>query len=69
VTVDTATGAVTYTHDGSNATSDSFTYSVADDDGARSNSATVSISVNETTTETTPMASEPTIDPAFDLGA
>ncbi|CRI62969.1 exported hypothetical protein [Thiocapsa sp. KS1] len=39
-------GVLTYTHDGSATTSDSFTYSVKDDQGAESNIATVSISVD-----------------------
>jgi glucose/arabinose dehydrogenase len=49
VSVDSATGEVTYTHDGSDTTSDSFTYTVADNDGATSNEATVSITVNQQT--------------------
>jgi hypothetical protein len=39
-------GVLTYTHNGSATTSDSFTYSVKDDQGAESNIATVSISVD-----------------------
>ena len=38
-------GAVTYTHDGSATTTDSFTYKVNDDDGAASNAATVSVTI------------------------
>ncbi len=38
-------GSVDYTHDGSEAASDSFTYTIDDNDGARSNIATVSITV------------------------
>jgi hypothetical protein len=38
-------GNVTYTHDGSPTTSDTFTYTVLDDQGAISNSATVTITV------------------------
>jgi hypothetical protein len=45
--VDPSTGEVTYTHDGSDGTSDSFTYSVADDDGATSNEATVSVTIDQ----------------------
>jgi hypothetical protein len=43
--VNTSTGEVTYTHDGSETTSDSFTYTVQDNNGATSNIATVSITV------------------------
>ena len=39
-------GLLTYTHDGSATTSDSFTYRVSDDQGAVSNVATVTIPVN-----------------------
>jgi len=39
-------GTVDYTHDGSETTSDSFTYTIADTAGATSNTATVSITVN-----------------------
>jgi VCBS repeat-containing protein len=39
-------GTVTYTHDGSNTTSDSFSYSIADISGAISNTATVTINVS-----------------------
>ena len=42
------TGEMTYTHDGSVMTSDSFTYTVEDDQGAVSNEATVSITINNT---------------------
>jgi len=38
-------GVLTYTHDGSDATSDTFTYTVEDDLGAVSNSATVTLSI------------------------
>jgi hypothetical protein len=38
-------GTVTYSHDGSNTTSDSFSYTIADISGAISNSATVAINV------------------------
>ncbi len=37
------TGEITYTHDGTTATSDTFTYSVADTQGARSQEATVTV--------------------------
>ena len=40
-----ANGTVDYTHDGSETTSDSFTYTVKDDDAATSNAATVTITV------------------------
>lgn len=39
-------GTIDYTHDGSSSSSDSFKYTVDDDDGATSNEASVSISVN-----------------------
>ncbi len=45
VSINPSTGAATYTHDGSATTSDSFTYTVLDDDGAPSNEALVSITV------------------------
>ncbi|MEM8946763.1 MAG: Ig-like domain-containing protein [Planctomycetota bacterium] len=51
--VDPITGEISYTHDGSGA-SDSFTYTVLDEDGAVSNIATVTISV--TTTNQAPIA-------------
>jgi hypothetical protein len=50
VSVNTSTGVVTYTHDGSTATTDSFTYTVDDDDGATSNEATVAIDVTSSDT-------------------
>jgi len=43
--VDASTGAITYIHDGSSATSDSLTYTVADNEGAVSNAATVLITI------------------------
>jgi hypothetical protein len=43
--VNPTTGVVTYTHDGSATTSDSFTYTVDDDQAATSNLATVTITV------------------------
>jgi alkylated DNA nucleotide flippase Atl1 len=45
VTVDPLSGAITYTHSGASTDSDSFRYSVADDGGARSNPATVSLTI------------------------
>jgi hypothetical protein len=47
VVVNTTTGEVTYTNDGSSATRDSFTYTVIDDDGAVSNEAAVAIDVTD----------------------
>ncbi len=41
-----ANGTVDYTHDGSETISDSFEYTIDDNDGATSNAATVSITVN-----------------------
>jgi hypothetical protein len=46
--VDPSTGEITYTHDGAETTSDSFTYSVADDDGA-TDTAAVTIAVEQLT--------------------
>ncbi len=43
--VNNGDGTLTYTHNGSETTSDSFTYTINDDDGATSNSATVSITI------------------------
>jgi cyclophilin family peptidyl-prolyl cis-trans isomerase len=40
-------GTITYVHDGSSGSSDSFKYTVADNDGAVSNAALVTISVNQ----------------------
>ncbi|HXK23392.1 MAG TPA: LamG-like jellyroll fold domain-containing protein [Myxococcota bacterium] len=45
--VNPTTGAITYTHD-SSLNSDSFNYTVGDNDGARSNAAVVSVSVIDT---------------------
>ena len=45
ISIDSATGAVTYLHDGGDTTPDSFTYQVADQSGLASNVATVSITV------------------------
>ncbi|KGE03119.1 retention module-containing protein [Pseudohaliea rubra] len=47
VTVDPVTGEVTYTPDQNYSGTDAFTYTVQDDDGATSNTATVSVVVNE----------------------
>ncbi|QIZ69746.1 Ig-like domain-containing protein [Oxynema aestuarii] len=47
VSIDATTGVVTYSHDGSATTADSFTYTVADDDGDVSNLATVNLSIQE----------------------
>ncbi len=46
VNVNSNTGAITYTHEGSLATSDFFSYTVDDNDGAISNEALVSITVS-----------------------
>ncbi|AUV82844.1 hypothetical protein C2R22_15360 [Salinigranum rubrum] len=46
VSVDSATGAVTYDHDGSSSTSDSFRYTVADSTANVSNEAVVSVSIS-----------------------
>ncbi len=43
--VDNGDGTVTYTHDGSETNSDSFTYTIKDNDGAVSNEVTVDITV------------------------
>ncbi len=45
VEIDPDTGHITYTHDSSSTTSDSFTYTVEDNEGEVSNVATVSISI------------------------
>ena len=46
LSVDPATGWVTYTHDGSTASSDLFSYTVEDNDGAASNPTSVSVTIN-----------------------
>jgi|GEM_PF-1832213 len=45
--VDPVTGLVTYSHDGSDSTSDSFAYRVSDDEGTQSNVANVAITISE----------------------
>ena len=45
IAIDSDTGVITYTHDGSETISDSFTYTVNDDSGATSNEATVTITI------------------------
>lgn len=45
VSVNTTTGAVTYTHNGSSGSSDSFTYQVSDQSGLVSNVATVTLTI------------------------
>ena len=47
VEIDTAAGIITYTHDGSTSTSDSFSYTVEDDQGELSNEATVTVSISQ----------------------
>ena len=47
VVIDDVTGEITYTHDGSATTSDSFIYSVEDDEGATSNEASVFITITD----------------------
>jgi hypothetical protein len=44
--VNTGNGAITYTQNGSAGTSDSFTYTVKDNQGATSNTATVTLTIN-----------------------
>ena len=46
VAIDPSTGEITYTHDGSGTTNDSFIYTVEDDQGEVSNEATVFITIN-----------------------
>lgn len=58
-TVDEATGVVTYSHDGSDATDDSFRYVVDDAEGATSNEATVDVTVTE-------VNEPPAVDPIED---
>ncbi|MDC8004238.1 Ig-like domain-containing protein [Aureisphaera galaxeae] len=44
-TLSVSSGSITYTHDGSSTTSDSFSYTVMDNEGASSNVATVSVTI------------------------
>ena len=46
--INPTTGAITYLHDGSATTSDSFTYTVDDNDGVVSNAATVNLTISDT---------------------
>lgn len=55
-------GTVTYLHDGSNTTSDSFTYTIADVEGAVSNIATVTISINPINTPPVAVDDSATVD-------
>ena len=55
VAVDPVTGVITYTHDGSATTTDSFTYTVADDQGLVSNAATVDVTINPPSTSNLPI--------------
>ena len=48
VNIDFESGQITYTHDGSDSSSDTFTYTVEDDDGAVSNEVTVTINITNT---------------------
>ena len=50
-TIDSVTGEITYTHDGTDTTSDSLTYTVLDIDGVPSNIATVSIFIGDETNQ------------------
>lgn len=59
-----ADGTVNYTHDGSETTSDSFRYTIADEDGAVSNEAQVNIAI--TPVDETPVTEPPTISDAPD---
>jgi hypothetical protein len=54
--VNATTGVVTYTHNGGPARTDSFTYTVRDNNGLVSNVATVSITITATTTPPTAVA-------------
>ncbi|MCT7660821.1 Ig-like domain-containing protein [Mycobacterium deserti] len=59
IQINPATGAITYTHNGSETTTDLFTYTVQDTSGAPSNTATVTITI-------TPVNDAPTLgSPAF----
>ncbi len=67
-TVDPTSGLISYTHDGSATTSDSFTYTVEDNEGAVSNIATVNITINEIVIpNVAPVAADDTASP-IDIG-
>jgi large repetitive protein len=51
IVVHPTNGTVTYTHNGSTTTSDSFRYTIKDDDGAASNEATVTITIDQAQNE------------------
>ena len=67
-TVNSITGSINYTHDGSTATADSFTYTVLDNDNALSNVATVTIAVTTSTRNTAPVAQNDTASPVAVAG-
>ncbi|NJR61972.1 MAG: cadherin-like domain-containing protein, partial [Cyanobacteria bacterium CRU_2_1] len=67
VSVNAANGAITYTHNGNTATSDSFAYTVKDAAGATSNVASVAVAITATPSPT-PTDPNGTFDTAFDLG-
>ncbi len=48
ISIDKKTGVITYTHDGGPDSSDSFEYTVVDDEGLRSRSAVVNITISST---------------------
>ena len=52
------TGIVTYTHNGTPDTSDSFTYTVADESGLVSNSTTVDLTINHPTADRAPIVED-----------
>jgi regulation of enolase protein 1 (concanavalin A-like superfamily) len=62
-------GTLTYTHDGSNTSSDTFTYTVRDDDAALSNVATVNLAIENSPTNMTTFKSDDfnnfTLDPQW----
>ncbi|MBT8097770.1 MAG: M36 family metallopeptidase [Woeseia sp.] len=65
-------GTVTYTHGGDMATSDTFTYYVTDSEGATSNTATVTITINQDTGggNEAPVANDdPGMAPAIEVNA
>ena len=74
--IDGVTGAITYTHGGAAATTDSFTYTVEDLDQALSNEATVTITIDRgtpTITITSPSPAEQIpghqVDVAYSISA